>query len=83
MNNKTRIDSDKVFRIARKHLSNNSSARACMSDAMAALNREEIDLAVRWSLRSLAHSVGILHPDYKIAYNASGVQGPCHLVAII
>lgn len=82
-NMKHLINSEKVLRLARKHLGNNSSARACMKDSIAALNRGELDLAMRWALRSLAHSIGILHVDYKAAFNASGISGQCGIVLIV
>jgi hypothetical protein len=80
MNHK--LDTDKVLNIARQHLGNNSSARACMTDAIKAKDAGNLDMAARWALRSIAHSVGILHPDYSKAFRASGVQGEVRLVGV-
>ena len=78
-----RIDTNKVLMLARKHLGQNSSARSCMADAINALNTGDLDLATRWALRSLAHSVGIFHADYVTAFNASGLNGGSRLVPIV
>lgn len=77
-----KIDSDKVFRLARKHLGDNSSARACMADAMRQQSEGNLDLAIKWALRSLAHSIGICSPDYALAFKASGVDGEIKLVSV-
>lgn len=52
-----------------------------MNDAMIMLNRGELENSVIWALRSLAHSVGILHPDYTKAFKASGISGEVRLVS--
>lgn len=79
MNHK--LDTNKVLTLARQHLGTNSSARACMADAVKAHDSGDLNLAARWALRSLAHSVGILHPDYMRAFHASGVGGEVRLVS--
>lgn len=71
-----------MFTLARKHLTNNTSARASMEDSMLARNRGDLDTAIRLGLRSLAHSIGILHSDYKRAFNSSGIGGEVRLVCI-
>ncbi len=78
-----RQSTHKVLMLARKHLGQNSSARVCMSDAIRAIDRGDIDRAERMALRSLAHSVGILHADYSAAFHASGIEGNVHLVSPI
>lgn len=63
------MTTDDVFRAARLYLDDNpehrSSARLCMSDAMTLLDRGETRDAARRALRSLAYSVGVLHPVYR------------------
>ena len=60
---------DLALRLARKHLSNGaemaSSARVAMADAVAALDRGDLTIAVNRARRSLAYSVGIFHADYQ------------------
>ena len=80
MNHK--LDTNKVLTLARQHLTTNSLARACMASAVVAHDAGDLDLAARWALRSLAHSVGILHPDYTRAFNASGIPGEVRLVCV-
>lgn len=56
-----------IFTLARLHLANQkdgSSARECMAMAMKFSDAGDMVCAERWALRSLFHSVGILHPDY-------------------
>ena len=77
-----RKDSDKVYRIARKHLGENSSARVCMASAMTAQSNGNLDNSMRWALRSIAHSFGILHPDYLVAFNAAVIDGEVRLVCV-
>ena len=71
-----------VFSLARKHLTNNTSARACMEESIQAKNTGDIDKAVILALRSLAHSVGILHCDYQKAFIHSGIKGEIRLVSL-
>lgn len=71
-----------LLALARKHL-NGSSARACMADAVAAQDKGDLALAERWALRSLAHSVGILHADYARAFRqVYGADVPVTLVTV-
>jgi len=56
-----------VFRIAIKTLGDDASARACLADARACEERGDLDGAKRRALKSIAYSVGVLHPDYKRA----------------
>lgn len=74
---------DKVLVLARKNLGGTmeSSARACLSDAISAMNGGNHDMALRYALRSIAYSVGILHADYAKAFKASGFAGEARLVS--
>lgn len=56
--------------LARKHLGKGnmeSSARACMMDAVAQYDKGNYDAARMWAVKSIAYSVGVIHPDYKKA----------------
>lgn len=77
-----RVDSAKVFAIARLHLSSDSTdnARVCFADAMR-LQTDDLPRAMHRAMRSLAYSVGILHPDYARAFHASGIGGSVRLVS--
>ena len=65
------MNTDKVLILARKHLGNgavmDSSARLCMEDAVTLAGNGNLDAAKTRAIKSLAYSVGILHPDYKRA----------------
>jgi hypothetical protein len=56
---------------ARKHLDNGavmaSSARFCFADAMKCEDEGNLESAKMWAIKSLAYSVGVLHPDYQAA----------------
>lgn len=60
-----------VIALARKHVGNgaamDSSARLCLSDAIANLEEGNYSGAQRRALDSLRYSVGIFHADYKRA----------------
>ena len=70
---KTRLDAmtttDYVIRRARLNINAkhamDSSARLCLSDAVALANNGDYDGARIRALKSIAYSVGILHPDYQ------------------
>lgn len=53
-----------------------SSARVCISDAVRAEARKDILLAMRFAVRSLSYSIGILHPDYARAWQLAGYPSP-------
>ena len=64
------MDANKTIILARKHLANaiqESSARLCLADAVAAYDRGDLVAAKTWAKKSLAYSVGILHADYQRA----------------
>lgn len=58
-----------VIRLARKNLGGTmeSSARACLADAINLHDAGALDAAKARALKSLAYSVGMFHPDYKKA----------------
>lgn len=58
---------DKTLALARKHLTeaSNGSDRFCMYEAIKAQDRGDLDAAKMWAIKSLAHSVGIFHNDYR------------------
>lgn len=55
---------EQTIRTARKHLANNS-ARLCLSDAIYNYDKGDYASAYRRALKSIAHSVGVFHPDYQ------------------
>lgn len=55
-----------ILELARKHI-NNSSSVFCMKDADKAVERGDFKAARMWALNSMEYSVGVFHPDYKIA----------------
>lgn len=71
-----------VIRLAQKHLPGGaveSSAHVCLADAIRLFNRPmvtvadfiaDLDAARARALKSLAYSVGIMHPDYRRAAKA-------------
>jgi len=64
------MDTNSVIIAARKHLIHaiqESSARLCLADAVAAYDREDLLAARAWAVKSLAYSVGIFHADYRKA----------------
>ena len=76
-------NSDLVFSLAVKHVGNNTSARSCLADARKNQMNGDLGTAMNFALRSIAHSVGILHPDYTRAFHASGVSGEVRLVSVM
>lgn len=56
-----------VMSIARKHLteSGNGSDRFCFNEMNAAFVRGDPSATRMWAIKSLQHSVGIFHPDYR------------------
>lgn len=55
-----------AIRLATEHC-NSDSARLCLADAIALVNKNDYENATQRAVKSLAYSVGIFHPDYKRA----------------
>ena len=60
------MNTNQIIILARKHVAC-SSSRSCLADAIKASNEFRLDDARRWAVKSLAHSVGIFHPDHARA----------------
>jgi hypothetical protein len=62
-----------TIQLAGKHASDNAdgSDRFCLLQATKLQDEGRVELARTWALRSLAHSIGIFHPDYKQAFHAA------------
>ena len=60
---------NEVMILARKHVGGpmESSARICLADAVALQDAGDYEAARVRAIKSLAYSVGILHPDYQRA----------------
>lgn len=56
-----------VVGLAADHKDANSSAALCHEEAVKALADGRAVAAARWAVRSLEHSVGVFHPDWKAA----------------
>lgn len=67
------MTTEEIFKLAFDHAfptgkgKVNSSAAFCIDQSAIAAFRKDDAAARRWAIRSLAHSVGILHPAYKQA----------------
>ena len=64
------MNTNQVIALARKHLgagSMESSARLCLSDAIALVEKGDLINAKARALKSIQYSVGILHKDYERA----------------
>ena len=63
------MDAKQAIILARKHVAddsaNESSARACLADAVGCYDSGMPRAAFRWALKSLSYSVGVFHADYK------------------
>lgn len=70
-----------ILKIAKDNLSNESS-RLCFDNAVRLAHAGEVRLAMHAAMRSLAHSVGILHANYVFAWRATGLVGSPRLVTI-
>jgi hypothetical protein len=60
-----------ILDLARKHVAttpeHEGSARLCLADAVALYDAGDWQHARSRALKSLAYSIGILHPDYRRA----------------
>ena len=65
------MDTNKALILARKHIGNGAvmetSARACLADAVEQYDAGNYDSAKMWALKSLEYSGGIFHADYMRA----------------
>jgi len=61
-----------VMEIAKRNLNSNASANLCFADAERVLARGYPVHAAIHAMKSLSHSVGILHADYAEAWKACG-----------
>lgn len=66
------MNANKALILARKHIGNgavmDSSARACLADAIEQYDAGNYDAARMWATKSLAYSVGVFHADYRKAF---------------
>ena len=69
------MDTQQVIAIAEKYSSYNDSAKLCLRDAKWCLDKGDYVHAKSRALKSLAHSVGVFHEDYKAVSAAIGVGG--------
>lgn len=61
-----------IQNLSRKHLGDNQngSDRFCLSQSIQCWDELCLyESAIDWAIKSLAHSVGIFHPDYQKAVN--------------
>lgn len=67
------MNANQAIILARKHIGNgaamDTSARACLADAIEQYDAGNYDAAIMWARKSLEYSVGIFHADYKKAAN--------------
>lgn len=59
------MDTLGCIQLARQWLNENASARLCLSDAIKNYDDGDFKAARIWAKKSLFHSVGIFHADYK------------------
>jgi len=66
-----KLTTQQIIDLARKHVNNQaemrSSAVSCLDDAIGQQLVGNDDNARSWALSALKYSVGIMHPDYKLA----------------
>lgn len=71
------MNTQEIIALARRHMTTgnftDASAQICYIDALHLMERGLEDFARRRALKSLEHSIGILHPDYLFA--TSNVEG--------
>jgi hypothetical protein len=72
-----------IIQLARNHVGNGaameSSARLCLADAIKHSDEGNYHRANLHAIKSLAYSVGILHPDYRKAWSTVRGTEDCRL----
>jgi hypothetical protein len=58
------MTTQQTIKLARKHLTDNNSARFCMANAIEKYDDGDYDAAQMWAKKSLAYSIGVFHKDY-------------------
>lgn len=64
------MNTDTLINLARRHAvedKTGGSARFCLAEAVEQHAAGNYSGARRWAMKSLAHSVGVLHADYQKA----------------
>jgi len=61
------LDIDQLMTLVFKHSHANDSAQLCARDAVELILRGKDEDARDRAVDSLRHSVGVFHPDYKVA----------------
>lgn len=59
-----------IIKLAEKHIGKGpmiSSAELCLFDAKNLFSKGDFEFARKRALKSLCYSVGVFHPDYKLA----------------
>jgi hypothetical protein len=69
------MDTNQIISLARKYATDTaalmaSSARFCLTDAIALADAGDLISAQKRAVKSLAYSVGVFHNDYKRANQA-------------
>lgn len=74
MNAITEAQANRVLSLANVHALAGSSSDVCWVDADAQFAAGNFEASARWSLKSLAHSVGIFAGPYRVA---AGIAPEC------
>lgn len=56
-----------LIALAARHANKSTSAQSALTDALTTQSKGMDEAARKWALRSLGHSIGILHADYQLA----------------
>ena len=72
---------ENLIMLAQKHVGNGaemaSSAQLCLTDAIKLASEGKFAYAHARALKSLAYSIGIMHPDYNTASKIPCRRYPC------